>query len=47
MIDPTQMSDNFRVLTDKGMDLVEQSLEEMKHPSRDIDKIKRGSFQSW
>jgi len=29
------------------MDVVEQSLEEMRLPSIDIDKTKRGSFQDW
>lgn len=47
MIDPTQMSDNFKVSTGKGMDVVEQSLEEMRLPSINIDKVKRGSFQDW
>lgn len=39
MTDPTQMSDNFKILTDKGKEIVEQSLEEMRLPSINIDEI--------
>lgn len=39
MTDPTQMSENFKVLTDKGKEVVEQSIDDMKLPSIDIDKI--------
>jgi uncharacterized protein (TIGR02391 family) len=39
MTDPTQMSDNFKILTDKGKEVVEQDLDDMKLPSINIDKI--------
>jgi len=39
MTDPTQTSDRFKVLEDKGKEVVEQSLDDMKLPSINIDKI--------
>lgn len=37
--DPTQLSDKFKVLTAKGKRVVEQSLEDMRLPSIDIDPL--------
>jgi len=39
MQDPSQSSEEFKVLTAKGKSAVEQSLEEMKLPSIDIDQL--------
>jgi len=39
MTDPTQISDNLKILTDEGKKVVEQSLDEMKLPSINIDKV--------
>jgi len=39
MQDPAQSSDKFKVLTDRGKRVVEQSLEDMKLPSVDIDQL--------
>ena len=39
MQDPTQSSDKFKVLTDRGRQVVEQSLEDMRLPSVDIDQL--------
>ncbi len=37
--DPTQQSDNFKVLSDKGLSLVEQELEDMRISSVDIGSL--------
>ncbi len=39
MRDPDQSSDNFKVLTDRGKRAAEQSLEDMRLPSVDIDQL--------
>jgi len=39
MQDPTTSSDAFKVLTNKGKGVVEQSLKDMKLPSVDIDQL--------
>ena len=39
MQDPTQLSNNFKVLTPKGKEVAEQVFEEMKLPSIDIDRL--------
>lgn len=43
--DQTQMSDNFKVLTARGKEVVKESLEEMELPSIDIDQfLSRGDL---
>lgn len=39
MQDPRQSSDQFKVLTDRGRQVIEQSLEDMDLPSVDIDEL--------
>ena len=39
MNDPGQRNDNFKILTDKGLKIVEQDLADIKLPSVDIEKI--------
>lgn len=39
MQDPTQSSDTFKVLTDRGEQAVQQSLQDMKLPSVDMDQL--------
>jgi uncharacterized protein (TIGR02391 family) len=39
MQDPTQGSDRFKILTDKGKKAVQQDIDKMKLPSIDIDQL--------